>query len=212
MKPVFDLSLYLVLDPGLCGSYGMVATTRDAVAAGATMVQLRMKQASTQERIEMGRALKQVTDGTPAKLIINDDVVAAVAIDADGVHVGQADERPPFVRQMIGPDKILGLSVDSLEVADRIDAAMIDYVGAGPVFATATKPNHAPPVGFDGLAEMIRRARVPAVGIGGLNASHVAETFATGAAGIAVVSAICGQPDPLAATRALAEALSKVKA
>ncbi|WP_176083841.1 thiamine phosphate synthase [Martelella sp. HB161492] len=211
MKPSLDLSLYLVLDPGLCGDYGMVATTRDAVAAGATVVQLRMKQASTQERIEMGRALKQVTDGSRARLIINDDVVAAVAIDADGVHVGQADDRPPFVRQMIGPDKILGLSVDSLDVADRIDPALIDYIGAGPVFATATKPNHAPPVGFEGLAEMIRRAKVPTVGIGGLNAAHVEATLATGADGIAVVSAICGTPDPAEATRALAAAIAKAR-
>lgn len=211
MKNTFDLSLYLVLDPGLCGAYGMVETTRDAVAGGATMIQLRMKEASSQERIEVGRALKQITDGTDTKLIINDDVEAALAIDADGVHVGKADDGPALVRDMLGPDKIVGLSIDGLEIARNFDPTPVDYIGAGPVFATATKPNHAPPVGFEGLAEMIRIAGLPAVAIGGLNATHVEATLAAGADGIAVVSAICGQPDPKEATSTLFQAIQKFK-
>ena len=207
----FDLSLYLVLDPELCGDYGMVETTRQAVRGGATMVQLRMKEATTPERIEMGRRLKAVTDGSPALLIVNDDVEAAIAIDADGVHVGQSDERPRQVRAMIGPDKLLGVSVDGIEIAKRFDPAGIDYIGAGPVFATSTKPGHEPPVGFDGLKQIIALAGLPAVAIGGLKENHVGATFEAGADGIAVVSAICGTPDPYQATLALARAIEKAK-
>lgn len=207
----FDLSLYLVLDPELCGDYGMVATTRDAIAGGATIVQLRMKHASTRERIDMGLALKQVTAGTPVRLIVNDDVEAAIAIDADGVHVGQDDARPDDVRRLIGEEKLLGVSVNGLDVARAFDPAGIDYIGAGPVFATSTKSDHALPVGFHGLREMIDLCRLPTVAIGGLKAEHVAATFKSGADGIAVVSAICGQPDPYQATADLAEAIRKAK-
>ncbi|WP_448473627.1 thiamine phosphate synthase [Martelella sp. FLE1502] len=211
MAMKFDLSLYLVLDPDLCGDYGMVATTRDAVAGGATIVQLRMKRASTRERIDMGLALKQVTAGTPVRLIVNDDVEAAIAIDADGVHVGQEDARPKDVRDLIGDDKILGVSVNGLDVARAFDPAGIDYVGAGPVFATSTKSDHALPVGFAGLSSMIALCGLPAVAIGGLKGEHVESTFRHGADGIAVVSAICGQPDPYQATADLAEAIRKAK-
>ena len=207
----FDLSLYLVLDPELCGDYGMVATTRDAIAGGATIVQLRMKHASTRERIDMGLALKQVTAGTAVRLIINDDVEAAVAIDADGVHVGQEDAHPEEVRHLIGEEKLLGVSVNGLDVARAFDPAGIDYIGAGPIFATGTKPDHALPVGFEGLREVINLCRLPTVAIGGLKGEHVAATFKHGADGIAVVSAICGQPDPYQATADLAEAIRKAK-
>ncbi|MEO1988747.1 MAG: thiamine phosphate synthase [Martelella sp.] len=207
----FDLSLYLVLDPELCGDYGMVATTRDAIAGGATIVQLRMKHASTRERIDMGLALKQLTAGTPVRLIVNDDVEAAIAIDADGVHVGQEDAHPEEVRHLIGEEKILGVSVNGLDVARAFDPTGIDYIGAGPIFATGTKPDHALPVGFHGLRAMIDLCRLPAVAIGGLKGEHVAATFKSGADGIAVVSAICGQPDPYQATADLADAIRKAK-
>lgn len=211
MKPDFDLSLYLVLDPKLCGEYGMVATTRDAVAAGATVVQLRMKHASTQERIEMGRALKQITSGSQARLIVNDDVEAALAIDADGVHVGQSDDKPAQVRALIGPDKLLGLSVDSIEIAKNVNAEPLDYIGVGPVFATATKPDHAQPIGFEGISEIIRLVKLPAVAIGGLSREHIGATLRSGAQGVAVVSAICGQADPFAATKALADEIERAR-
>ena len=211
MKPDFDLSLYLVLDPVLCGDYGMIATTRDAIRGGATMVQLRMKDASTAEMIEAGRALQAVMDGTAARLIVNDDIEAAIAIDADGVHVGQTDEKPEIVRRRIGPDKILGLTVDGLVVADGFEAGSVDYIGAGPVFATGTKPGHAAPVGFDGLKTIIEKTGLPTVAIGGLKSEHVRNTFAAGADGIAVVSAICGTPDPYQATADLAAAIRKAK-
>ncbi|WP_319519475.1 thiamine phosphate synthase [uncultured Martelella sp.] len=211
MRPVFDLSLYLVLDPVLCSTLGMTETTRQAVRGGATMVQLRMKDATTSERIAAGRKLQQVLAGTDARLIVNDDVEAAIALGADGVHVGQSDDDPVAVRAKIGPDMLLGLSIDSLEAARCFNPAPLDYIGAGPVFATGTKPGHAAPLGFDGLAEVAGRSGLPVVAIGGLKAEHIPATFQAGADGIAVVSAICGQPDPHHAAVALSAAIGKAK-
>lgn len=204
-----DLSLYLVLDPDLCQRHSMVETTRLAVAHGATVVQLRDKHASTAEMIDIGRALMEALDGTGVPLIVNDDVEAAFAIGAHGVHVGQDDLPPRLTREKIGPDKILGLSVETEDLIRVVDPTVVDYVGIGPVFSTATKPDHKPPVGFDGLRRIVAASLVPTVAIGGLKAEHVTDTLATGAGGLAVVSAICGQPDPAAATAALARAISR---
>ncbi|TAX22697.1 thiamine phosphate synthase [Rhizobium leguminosarum] len=208
----FDLSLYLVLDPDLCAGIGMVETARLAVAGGATIVQLRDKHAGTIGMIETGRALKQALDGTGALLIINDDVEAAIAIGADGLHIGQEDMGARRARTMIGPDMILGLSVETAALASTVDPDLIDYTGVGPVFATPTKADHKQPIGFDGLARLVKASPVPSVAIGGLKADHVAQVFAAGAEGLAVVSAICGTPDPEAATRRIAAEIRKVRA
>lgn len=207
----FDLSLYLVLDPVLCANFGMVETARAAVAGGATIVQLRDKHASTAAMIETGLALKQALAGSNARLIINDDVEAAIAIGADGLHIGQEDLNAHTARRMIGPDMILGLSVETEALASVIDADIVDYVGVGPVFATPTKPDHKQPIGFDGLARIIRLCPVPTVAIGGLKAKHAADVLAAGADGLAVVSAICGMPDPTAATALIADAIKEAR-
>ena len=208
----FDLSLYLVLDPDLCAWTGMVETARLAIAGGATMVQLRDKHADTIRMIETGQALKQALDGTGALLIVNDDVEAAIAIGADGLHIGQEDMDAQTARTMIGPDMILGLSVETEALAAAVNPALVDYTGVGPVFATPTKTDHKQPIGFDGLARLVKASPVPSVAIGGLKADHVAEVFAAGAKGLAVVSAICGTPDPEAATRRIAAEIRKASA
>ncbi|MBZ9791011.1 thiamine phosphate synthase [Rhizobium sp. 3T7] len=205
-----DLSLYLVLDPDLCAALGMVETARAAVAGGARVVQLRNKHADTARMIETGRALKAALFGTNARLIVNDDVEAAVAIGADGLHIGQEDMDAPTARARIGRDMILGLSVETEALAAAVDPAIVDYAGIGPVFATPTKADHKQPIGFAGLARLVRICRVPSVAIGGLKAAHVGAVFAAGADGLAVVSAICGTPDPEAATRDIAENIKKV--
>ncbi|MGO8088297.1 thiamine phosphate synthase [Rhizobium leguminosarum] len=208
----FDLSLYLVLDPDLCAGIGMVETARLAVAGGATMVQLRDKHAGPIRMIETGRALKQALDGTGALLIVNDDVEAAIAIGADGLHIGQEDMDARKARAMVGAEMILGLSVESEALANAVDPDLVDYTGVGPVFATSTKADHKQPIGFDGLARLVKASPVPSVAIGGLKADHVAEVFAAGARGLAVVSAICGTPDPEAATRRIAAEIRKARA
>ncbi|NGO64821.1 thiamine phosphate synthase [Rhizobium daejeonense] len=210
MKNV-DLSLYLVLDPVLCEPIGMVETARLAVAGGATLVQLRDKKATTHKMIETGRALKAALAGSGVPLIVNDDVEAAIAIGADGVHVGQNDMPVAEVRRLIGPNMILGLSIGSVELANALDPSVVDHVGVGPVFPTSTKPGHPPAIGFEGLAAVTAASPVPVVGIGGLKLQHVVDTLATGAAGLAVVSAICGQPDPASATMELAGAIRRAR-
>jgi len=207
----FDLSLYLVLDPDLCADIGMVETARLAVAGGATMVQLRDKLGGTARMIETGLALKEILKDTGALLVINDDVEAAIAIGADGLHIGQDDMGPAVARARIGPDMILGLSAESEALAAAIDPAIVDYAGIGPIFATPTKADHKQPIGFDGLARVVKTAPVPTVAIGGLKSEHVASVFAAGADGLAVVSAICGTQDPRAATIRIAEEIRKVR-
>lgn len=207
----FDLSLYLVLDPVLCGDTGLAETARRAVEGGVTLVQLRDKYASTERMIETGLALKEVLAGTGVQLIINDDVDAAVAIGADGVHVGQSDANPAEVRKRVGPDMILGLSVGSVGEAGRVDPAVVDYVGIGPVFPTATKPGHPPAIGISGLAAVVSASPVPSVAIGGLKEVHIVDCLRAGARGVAVVSAICGQPDPRAAAMLLAAGIREAR-
>lgn len=205
MKKPFDLSLYLVLDPDLCQRHSMVDTAREAVAGGATVVQVRHKRASTAERIALARSVKEALRDTPALVVMNDDIDAAIEAGVDALHIGQRDMPAAAARARIGDSMLLGVSVNSESAAQAIDPALVDYVGVGPVFATPTKPDHEQPLGFAGLARIIANCPVPAVAIGGLKAQHVNDVWASGASGIAVVSAICGTPDPRQAAAELWE-------
>ncbi len=210
MKP-FDLTTYLVLDPVLCQPIGMAETARLAAEAGATMVQLRHKTADTELMIKLGREITAAIAHTPALLIVNDDVEAAVALQADGLHIGQEDAHAADARARIGQETILGLSVETVAAADALDPAVVDYAGVGPVFSTPTKTDHKTPIGINGLQDLVARLAVPAVAIGGLKAEHAANVMATGVSGMAVVSAICGQDDPAQATRNLHAAILGAK-
>ncbi|SFT90557.1 thiamine phosphate synthase [Sedimentitalea nanhaiensis] len=199
-----QLRLCLVTDPGLCRAIGVVETVRQAVAGGVTMVQLRDKHATTSARIATALALKSVLAGTGVPLIINDDIEAATAADADGAHIGQGDMPPSEARALLGPDKILGLSCQTPQTVRAADVTVVDYLGLGPVFGTATKTDHEQPVGFDGLTHLVSLASLPTVAIGGLKARHQSDVHTSGADGMAVVSAICGQPDVKSAAQAFA--------
>jgi len=155
MKPSFDLSLYLVLDPDLCQLHSMLETAREAVAGGVTMVQVRHKRASTAERIALARSVKEALHDTPALVVMNDDIEAAIEAGVDALHIGQRDLPPAAARARIGPDMLLGLSVNSEHAARLIDPAQVDYAGIGPVFATPTKPDHEQPIGVAGLARIV---------------------------------------------------------
>ena len=207
----FDLSLYLVLDPDLCSEIGMIETARAAVAGGVTMVQLRDKHSGTAAMIETGRALMAMLAGSGALLVVNDDVDAALVIGADGLHIGQDDINPQRARAMIGPGMILGLSVETEALAAAIDPVLVDYAGVGPVFSTPTKPDHKQPIGYEGLARLVALAPVPSVAIGGLKAAHVGDVLASGAHGLAVVSAICGTVDPQGAAAAISAEIERFR-
>ncbi len=197
-----QLRLYLLTDPQLCVKIGVVETVRQAVKGGVTMVQLRDKHATTAQRTDLAVALKAALQGTGVPLVINDDVVAAIAADADGAHIGQGDISPEQARALLGPDKILGLSCETPQTVRDADSALVDYLGLGPVFGTATKDDHAQPTGFDGLAQLVALSSLPNVAIGGLKPDHINGVLASGADGMAVVSAICGQSDPHTTARA----------
>lgn len=199
-----QLRLYLVTDPRLCAGIGVVETVRRAVAGGVTMVQLRDKHATTAQRTDLAVALKTALQGSGVPLVINDDVVAAAAANVDGAHIGQGDISPAQARAIIGPGKILGLSCETPQAVRDADPSLVDYLGLGPVFGTATKTDHAQPIGFDGLAQLVALSSIPNVAIGGLKPDHISGVLASGADGMAVVSAICGQPDPCIASRAFA--------
>ncbi|MEO1313601.1 MAG: thiamine phosphate synthase, partial [Pseudomonadota bacterium] len=193
------LRLYLVTDPDLCRTFGLVETVQAAVAGGVTMVQIRDKTATTAERTAMGRAVKSALAGQPIPVVMNDDIEAAVAAGLDGAHIGQDDITLEAARAALGPGKILGLSCETEATVRAADRTLVDYLGVGPVFATRTKSDHKPPIHFTGLRALCALTPLPTVAIGGLTAAHVAEVGAAGADGLAVVSAICGQPDPRAA-------------
>ena len=203
MKPDFDPTLYLVTDRGCLGGRDLLDVVGRAVAGGARLVQLREKNACTREFVELARGLVGLVRPLGAKVVINDRVDVALACDADGVHVGQDDMRPADVRALIGPDRLLGLSVTGEDEARAARGEPVDYLGAGPVFATATKQDAGAPQGIDGLARMIALAEVPVVAIGAVTAANAAAVMAAGAAGLAVVSAICAALDPEAAAREL---------
>lgn len=198
-----DYSVYLVLDPVLTENLGMVKTAELAVEGGATIVQLRAPQWKKRRRYECAIELKKVLSAYHVPLIIDDDVDIAIACDAAGVHVGQKDLPVDIVRKMMGPDKIVGLSINTIDEMRLVDPKIVDYVGIGPIFSTSTKPDAAAPIGFDGLCELIKLSPVPAVAIGGIKKRHVKEVVQAGAQGLAVVSAICGQSSPLECAKEL---------
>lgn len=197
------LKLYLVTDRDLSLGRSLEEVVREAVAGGVTMVQLREKDAATGEFIELGRRLKAVLKPLGIPLIINDRVDVALAVDADGVHIGQSDMAYADARRLLGPDKIIGLSVENfkdLEVANGLD---VDYIGISPVYGTPTKTDTAEPFGLDGLRKAVQMSVHPTVAIGGMNASTIRDVMAAGADGVAVVSAICSAPSPHTAAEEL---------
>ena len=204
---LIDLSLYLVLDPDLCeGPQGMVRTARLAAENGATAIQLRAPHWKKRQWLETAREIKTVLTALNVPLIINDQVDIALAIDADGVHVGQQDLPAIEARRLIGPHKILGLSVSNATQLAAVSEG-VDYLGIGPVYPTGTKPDAAAVLGVREFAKLVASANLPVVGIGGIAKDNCAPLFENGAHGVAVISAICGQPDPGLATAQLRERL-----
>ena len=202
------LTLYLITDPHLCANIGLEQTVEAAVKGGVTMVQLRDKHASTEDRVAMACRLKPICASHEVALVINDDVKAAQISDVDGVHVGQGDMCVATARKTIGADTIVGLSVETVTAAKKVSARLVDYVGISPVYATPTKYDHKQPIGFDGLAKICAASSVYTVAVGGLKLTNCHDVLAAGADGMAVVSAICGQNDPYAASLAFANSLA----
>lgn len=211
-KLLHALTLYLVLDADVCGDEkNMLATAVSAVKAGVTMIQLRATHWKKKRWLSMARLLKSALINWNVPLIINDHVDVAMAVDAEGVHVGQQDFPPHETRQLIGPDKWLGLSVSSLDELKDVPHQGVDYLGVGPVFATTSKPDAPEPIGIDQLQRIVQASFLPTVAIGGINESKMTAVLKTNVTGVAVVSAICGQSDPAFVTHRLMACYAQLK-
>jgi thiamine-phosphate pyrophosphorylase len=198
-----DYTLYLVTDAPERYPHGLLAGVEAAVSGGASIVQYRATTGTRRHLYETACALRDLLRPRHVPLIINDQVDLALAIDADGVHVGQNDLPPDIVRRLIGPRKLLGLSITSPTQLDAVPPKTVDYLGIGPVFPTISKDDAAPALGLEQLARLTARTKLPVVAIGGISLENAPAVFAAGVAGLAIVSALSLAADPAAAARAL---------
>jgi thiamine-phosphate pyrophosphorylase len=206
-----DLSLMLVTDPTMTTGRGLIDTVRAAVAGGVTIVQLRDKQATDARLTDAAMALHALLLPLGVPLIINDRSAVAKAMGAAGAHIGQNDGDPRAARTLLGANALVGLSVTSRSDIPTIDPDVIDYAGVGPVFTSPTKADAAPALGAGELAAIGAHLPVPFIAIGGIDAGNAAGMIRAGAAGVAVVSAICAADDPRAAARAIRNAIERAR-
>ncbi len=199
---------YLVADQSEAGDRSVLDIVRAAIQGGVTAVQLRAKHATTREMVELGQAMHELTQAANIPLIINDRVDVALAVAAEGVHLGPTDLPVNLARQIIGPNRLLGVSVMTVAQAQAASVEGADYLGAGSVFDTPSKTDAGPAIGLDGLTAIVRASPLPVVAIGGITPDNVAAVLATGVAGVAVISAIVGMPDPAAAAEQLRRAVA----
>ena len=197
----FDLGVYLVTDRACCGARGVEEVVSAAIAAGVTLVQLRDKNIDARPMLALGRRLLELLRPAGIGLIVNDRIDVALALDAAGVHIGQQDMPYAEARRQLGPTKIIGVSVGSESEARQAAGWDVDYVGVGPVYPTATKPDAGMALGADETARLARISGHRAVAIGGIDVTNAAALYAASLEGVAVISAICAAPDPGAAAR-----------
>ena len=202
------LKLYLVTDRDLSLGRSLEEVVSEAVAGGVTLVQLREKDTPTGEFIELAFRLKEILNQYNVPLIINDRVDVALAVDAEGLHIGQSDMPYEIARKLLGPNKIIGLSVECMDDILEANKLDVDYIGISPVFGTPTKTDTAEPFGLEGLRKAVEISAHPTVAIGGMNASTIGDVMATGTDGVAVVSAICSAQYPRLAAKELSEIIS----
>ena len=197
-----ELGLYVITDPELSLGRSHEEVATQALEGGANVIQLRDKHASTKALYEAGLKLKALTARAGALFIVNDRVDIALAVDADGVHLGQDDLPAIAARRLLGSHKVLGVSVENAEQARKAAEDGASYVAIGPIYeARGSKPDAGVPLGAKVIAELRQHTRLPIVAIGGIKNRHLAELFKAGADGVAVISAIAGAKDILAATR-----------
>jgi len=210
MKPEINYSIYLVTDSELMSAETLPQAVEQAVKGGCTLIQLREKELSSLDFYQTALKVKAVTSGYRIPLIINDRVDIALAVDAEGVHIGQSDLPAKTVRSMIGNDKIMGVSVSCLAEAEQAEKDGADYLGVGAMFATGTKTD-AVLVSMDTLKDIRRKITLPIVVIGGINKNTIPLFAGVGIDGIAVVSAIISERDITAAARNLKSLFEDIK-
>lgn len=200
--------LYLVTDRQLCGDRGVVAVVGAALRGGVRVVQLREKGLSTRDFVAEAREVHALTAKAGVPLIINDRVDVALAVGAEGVHIGQSDMLCADVRRILGPAAIIGLSVETPVQLVAAESTTADYFGISPVFITPTKADLLQGWGLGGLRQARRLTRRPLVAIGGIHLANAAQVHQAGADALAVVSAICAAADPTSAASLLVAAMN----
>lgn len=198
-----DYTLYLVTDAPARYARPWLDEVAAAIAGGASVVQYRATTGTKRELYEAATTLHALTRRHGVPLIINDHVDLALAVNAEGVHLGQNDLPTDIARRLIGRDRVLGLSITAPEQLDDFSPADVDYLGIGPIFPTSSKIDASPAVGLLALGNMVRHAPRPVVAIGGISEERAPQVFATGVAGIAVVAALSQATDPRAAAQRL---------
>lgn len=195
--------LYLILDPVAFSGRNLVDVLNAAAEAGARLFQYRDKHASMKDAYLQAVRLRQASADVGAVLIINDRCDLALAVEADGVHLGQRDLPLAHARRLMGPDNIIGISTHRLDQVEAATRGGADYIGFGPIFHTGTKADHEPVVGLEGLRQVRTRTALPIFAIGGLEVDKVAEVKNAGADGVAVISTVANASDVGTAVRAL---------
>ena len=203
-KENIDYSVYLVTDRRNKTDDEFLNIIEEAIKGGTTVVQLREKTASTKEFYELALKVKEITTRYEVPLLINDRIDIALAIDSEGVHIGQDDMPADIAREIIGEDKILGVSASTVEEAKKAQMDSADYIGSGAVFPTSTKDD-ADSVSKDELKEIVDSIDIPVVAIGGITVENASTLKSSGIAGFSVVSAIMSAEDPKEASRKLKE-------
>jgi thiamine-phosphate pyrophosphorylase len=197
------LRLHVLTDRDWSRGRSTLDVARQALQGGATVIQLRDKTASTHELVAQGIALRELTREFGALFIVNDRIDVALAVDADGAHVGQDDMPATLARRLLGPDRILGVSVASVKEAEAAYEAGADLLGVGPIYPTQAKADAGLVTGPGLLSEIARCVPLPLVAIGGITAENAGETIRAGATGIAVIREVVAAEDIMTATRVL---------
>lgn len=187
----------------------VLTVAAEALAGGATVIQLRNKTASTRVLVEEGLALRALTRERGALLIVNDRIDVALAVEADGAHVGQDDMPVPQARRLLGPNGILGVSAANRQEAEEAIAEGADYLGVGPIFPSLGKVDAGPATGVHLLTELASCATIPLVAIGGITTENATEVMQAGASGVAVITAVVYAEDIQAAARQLRQAVER---
>ena len=187
--------------------FSHVELTSMALAGGADTIQFRSKSGSTREMIESAAQMKKLCQEAGVPLIINDRVDIAMAVGADGVHLGQDDFPIPLARKMLGPEAIIGGSAGDMDEALKCLSEGVDYIGVGPVYYTSSKADAGPATGVENIRIIAEKAPVPVIAIGGITADCISELLGAGAYGAAVISAVCLDDDPEEAAAGFRSAL-----
>lgn len=198
-----DYSLYLVTDRDILGDRNLCKAVEDSIKGGVSIVQLREKFVDDETFLKIAKEVQKITKKYNIPLIINDNVKIAKEIDAEGVHIGQSDKPLEETRKILGKDKIIGVSVGSLDEALKAQKGGADYLGIGTIFYTGTKKDINEPLGIEKLKTIVENISIPSVAIGGIHLDNIEEVMKTGVNGVAVISEILGKEDIENATKTL---------